>query len=382
MPTVTIIVLDSVGVGALPDAGSFGDAGAHTLDHTVREAGITLPNLSAFGLGNIEGVDSLGRTEAPAAAWGRLTEVSAGKDTTTGHWEFMGIQLETPFRTFREFPPAVMDAFSAATGRSYLGNYAASGTDIIRDLGAEHLATGKPIVYTSADSVFQIAAHTDVVPLEELYRWCEAARRILTGEFAVARVIARPFHGQPGTFERLGADRRDYSVIPPRPTVLDRVKEAGLEVAGLGKIPDIYGHRGFTREIATKNNMDGVDKVLGVMQERPAGLVFLNLVEFDSLYGHRRDVAGYARALQEFDARLPELTRATDPDGALLLVSDHGNDPTWSGTDHTREYGLLLCYRPGRPGRDLGTRSTFADVGATAAELLDVTWDGPGTSFA
>src|SRR5690625_491124 len=382
MPTVTIIVLDSVGVGALPDADSFGDAGAHTLDHTVNQSGITLPNLTRFGLGNIEGVNSLGRTETPEAACGRLAEVSAGKDTTTGHWEFMGIQLETPFRTFTEFPDEVMAAFDAATGRGHLGNYPASGTDIIRELGAEHLETGKPVVYTSADSVFQIAAHTDVVPLDELYRWCEAARGILTGEFAVARVIARPFHGQPGSFERLGADRRDYSVRPPRPTVLDRVKEAGLEVIGLGKIPDIYGHRGFTREVATKSNMDGVDRVLKVMRERPAGLVFLNLVEFDSLYGHRRDVAGYARALQEFDARLPELVRATDPDGALLLVSDHGNDPTWPGTDHTREYGLLLCYRPGLPGRDLGTRSTFADVGATAADLLGVTWDGPGTSFA
>src|SRR5699024_10989483 len=297
MPTVTLIVLDSVGVGALPDADRFGDAGAHTLDHTVAATGISLPNLTRFGLGNIEGVTSLGPAEEPQASYGRLAEVSPGKDTTTGHWEFMGVQLEQPFRTFTEFPPAVMDAFAAAVGRGYLGNYPASGTDIIRDLGEEHLATGKPIVYTSADSVLQGAAHTDVVPLDELYRWCEAARAILTGDNAVARVIARPFHGQPGSFERLGADRRDYSVTPPEPTVLDALKEAGREVVGLGKIPDIYSHRGFTREVPTENNLDGVDRVLEVMREQPRGLVFLNLVEFDSLYGHRRNPDGYAAAL-------------------------------------------------------------------------------------
>lgn len=382
MSTVTLIVLDSVGVGALPDAESFGDAGAHTLDHTVREGGAELPNLVRFGLGNIPGVESLSPVDAPQASFGRLAEVSPGKDTTTGHWEFMGIQLEAPFRTFREFPKPVMAAFDRATGRGHLGNYPASGTDIIRDLGEEHLRSGKPIVYTSADSVFQIAAHTDVVPLEELYRWSEAAREILTGEYAVARVIARPFHGEPGSFERLGADRRDYSVTPPTPTVLDSLKENGAEVVGLGKIPDIYGHRGFTREVHTESNADGVDRVLEVMRERPQGLVFLNLVEFDSLWGHRRNVDGYARALEEFDARLPELIEATGPGDALILVSDHGNDPTWHGSDHTREYGLLLCYRPGVPAAALGTRSTFADIGATVAALLGAPWDGPGTSFA
>lgn len=382
MPTVTIIVLDSVGVGSLPDAASFGDEGAHTLDHTVRETGVTLPNLQRLGLGNIAGVSSIAPAEQPLASFGRLREVSPGKDTTTGHWEFMGVILEHPFRTFSQFPASVMAEFDEATGTGHLGNYPASGTDIIRDLGEEHLRTGRPIVYTSADSVFQVAAHVDVVPLEQLYAWCEAARRILTGEHAVARVIARPFTGEPGAFERLGAARKDYSVAPPRTTVLDVLKAHGRQVIGLGKIPDIYSHRGFTAEVATADNLDGIATVIRVMQERPDGLVFLNLVEFDSLYGHRRDPAGYARALKDFDDRLPDILAAVPEDGTLLIVSDHGNDPTWPGTDHTREYGLLLACRPGDAGRDLATRASFADVGATAADLLDVPWDGPGESFA
>ncbi len=382
MSTVTIIVLDSVGVGALPDADRSGDAGAHTLDHTLQQADVSLPNLTRFGMGNIEGVASLDAAHAPLASYGRMNEVSPGKDTTTGHWEFMGVVLEHPFNTFAKFPPAVMDRFDAATGRGHLGNYPASGTDIIRDLGQEHLDTGKPIIYTSADSVFQIAAHVDKVPLGQLYEWCLAAREILTGEHSVARVIARPFSGQPGAFERLGADRRDYSVKPPGTTVLDVLKESGRHVTGVGKIPDIFGQRGFSSEVHTTDNMDGVDRTLEVMRRRPDGLVFTNLVEFDSLYGHRRDAEGYGRALSDFDARLPELLEAVNEGDTLLLVSDHGNDPTWEGTDHTREYGLLLAYRPGPPGRDLGTRGSFADLGATVAELLEVSWDGPGKSFA
>jgi phosphopentomutase len=381
MATMTIIVLDSVGVGALPDAAQFGDEGADTLDHTIEATGVQLPNLTRLGLGNISGVTALPASSGALASSGRLAELSPGKDTTTGHWEFMGVVLEHPFRTFEAFPPEVMDAFDAATGRGHLGNYPASGTQVIERLGQEHLATGKPIVYTSADSVFQIAAHTDIVPLETLYQWSEAARQILQGDNAVARVIARPFTGTPGAFERLGEHRRDYSVAPPELTVLDALKVAGRQVIGLGKIPDIYDHRGFTREVHTASNMDGVDRTLEVMRERPDGLVFVNLVEFDSLYGHRRDAAGYARALQDLDARIPELLDAVQDDDVLFFVSDHGNDPTWPGTDHTREYGLLLAYGRNLAAGDLGTRASFADVGATVAELLGVPWSGAGTSF-
>ncbi len=380
--TVTLIVLDSVGVGALPDADAFGDTGAHTLDHTLQETGADLPNFTALGLGRIAGVTSLPRPETPMASFGRLAEVSPGKDTTTGHWEFMGVTLERPLGTFTRFPDVVMDPFDALTGRGHLGNVPASGTAILDELGETHLQTGEPIVYTSADSVFQIAAHTDVVPLETLYRWCEGARELLTGDYAVARVIARPFAGAPGNFHRLGEARRDYSLAPPHETVLDVLKAAGKAVVGIGKIPDIYDHRGFSEEVHTDSNDDGVDKTLQVMKEYPDGLVFCNLVEFDSLYGHRRDPHGYAEALRATDVRLPELLAAVRPGDWLLFVSDHGNDPTHEGTDHTREYGLLLAYSPGVAAKDLETRASFADVGATVAELLGVTWVGEGSSFA
>ncbi len=379
--TVTLIVLDSVGVGALPDAARFGDAGSHTLDHVVTTTRTELPNLVRLGLGNVPGVASLPEVNAPLASHGRLAELSPGKDTTTGHWEFMGVVLERPFLTLERFPDEVMAAFDAVTGRGHLGNRPASGTVILEELGEQHLATGEPIVYTSADSVFQVAAHVEVVPLETLYAWCRAARAILSGEHAVARVIARPFTGRPGAFERLGAQRHDYSLAPP-PNVLDALHAAGREVVGVGKIPDIYAHRGFTREVPAGSNDEGMARTLELMTQRPAGLVMTNLVEFDSLYGHRRDVDGYARALAAFDAGLPELIAACGPADALLLVSDHGNDPTWHGTDHTREHGLLLAYSPASVGSDLGTRSSFADVGATVAELLGVAWRGIGTSFA
>jgi phosphopentomutase len=274
-----------------------------------------------------------------------------------------------------------MNAFDKATGRGHLGNYAASGTAIIDELGAEHLKTGKPIVYTSADSVFQIAAHVGAVPLETLYSWCEKARAILTGDYAVARVIARPFEGDVGNFSRLGAARKDYSVSPPHDTVLDKLKVAGKAVLGLGKIPDIYNHQGFTAEIHTDSNRDGMAKTLAEMNKRPDGLVFCNLVEFDSLYGHRRNPQGYARALKDVDERLPDFLAAVEGDDMLIFTSDHGNDPTWHGTDHTREYGLLLAYSPKRKAKSLGTRKSFADLGATVASLLGVAWDGAGESF-
>ena len=383
--TVTVIVLDSVGLGALPDARKFKDEGAHTLDHTVEASGVELPTLQKLGLGNIQGVASLSAAKTPLASYGRLNEVSPGKDTTTGHWEFMGVILEQPFQTFPaehpSFPEEVMDAFDEVTGTGHLGNRAASGTVIIEELGEEHLETGKPIVYTSSDSVFQIAAHTDVVDVETLYEWCEGARDILTGEHAVARVIARPFEGELGDFNRLGSKRKDFSLSPPETTVLETLKEAGKEVIGVGKIPDIYSHEGFTQEVKTDSNLDGIDKTLKAMQQRPDGLVFCNLVEFDSLYGHRRDPEGYAGALKDFDERLPELLDAVIEDDLLILTSDHGNDPTWEGSDHTREYGMLLAYTPEREGKSLGTRDSFADIGATAADALGVNWEGAGLSF-
>lgn len=379
---MTLLVLDSVGVGALPDAAAFGDAGAHTLDHTLRATGAELPVLRSLGLGNLPTVDAVAPVERPRGAFGRLREVSPGKDTTTGHWEFMGLELEHPFRTFERFPDELMRAFDRVTGRGHLGNRPASGTVILDELGAEHLASGEPIVYTSADSVFQVAAHVDVVPLETLYAWCEAARGLLVGEHAVARVIARPFRGEPGAFERLGAARRDYSLEPTGRTVLDALVEAGREVVGIGKIPDIYAHRGFTREVKTADNREGLERTRACMAERPAGLVFCNLVEFDSLYGHRRDPRGYARALVEADEGLEPLLAEVRGDDLLLIVSDHGNDPTWTGTDHTREYGLLLAYGRGAAGVDLGERASFADVGATVAKLLGAPWEGAGRSFA
>ena len=378
--TVTIIVLDSVGVGALPDAESFGDAGAHTLDHTLEATGVKLPNFQKLGLGNISSVSSIPSADTPSGAYGRLNEVSPGKDTTTGHWEFMGVQLEEPFNTFEHFPQEVMDAFSEVTGTGHLGNRPASGTQIIEDLGAEHLGTGQPIVYTSADSVFQVATHVDAVPLETLYEWCEGAREILQGKYAVARVIARPFKGEPGDFGRIGEARKDFSLTPPHPTVLNALRDAGKEVVGIGKIPDIYNHSGFTEEVHTDSNLDGVEKTLAAMRGRPDGLIFCNLVEFDSLYGHRRDPQGYAEALKGVDARLPDLLDAVGEGDVLFFVSDHGNDPTWRGTDHTREYGLLLAY--GGQTADLGTRGSFADLGASVADLLGATWEGAGESFA
>ena len=389
----TIIVLDSVGMGALPDAASFGappgDGGSHTLNHTLERTGVQLPNLARLGLGHIPTVRGMPAAEVPSAgvhgAYGRMREVSPGKDTSTGHWEFMGIQLRHPFQVFPEgFPPAVMDAFTRTTGTGYLCNRPYSGTDVIRDFGPEHLKTGDPIVYTSADSVFQIAAHLDVVPKELLYDWCRAAREILQGEYAVARVIARPFRGSPPDFERAGELRHDYSLTPPH-NVLDAIQGAGRDVIGVGKIPDIYDHRGFSEEIHTDDNPDGIIKTIARMGQDYDGLLFCNLVDFDAKYGHRRDPAGYGAALSTFDAALPDILAqvpgSDEGDGALLIISDHGNDPTWHGSDHTREYGLLLGYRPGIGAVDLGERATFADVGATVAEALGASWKGPGESF-
>ncbi|ADW23033.1 MULTISPECIES: phosphopentomutase [Thermus] len=377
---VTAIVLDSVGLGYLPDAPLFGDEGADTLDHTVLKTGVELPHLAALGLGWVPGVHTLPRPE-PQGAFGRMREVNPGKDTTTGHWEFVGVYLEKPFRTYPEgFPEELLRAWAEAIGvKGWLLNRPYSGTEAIRDYGETHLKTGFPIVYTSADSVFQVAAHLEVVPLEELYRWCQVAREMLKGEHQVARVIARPFAGEPGNFYRREDLRKDFALEPPR-NVLDLLKEAGLEVVGVGKIPDIYAHRGFTREVKTKDNTDGLEKTLALMQEPFSGLLFANLVDFDAKYGHRRNPEGYARALKEVDDFLPRLMEALGPEDHLFLVSDHGNDPTFFGTDHTREYGMLLWVGPGVKG-DLGTRESFADLGATWARLFGLTWEGPGKSL-
>ena len=382
---ITVIVLDSVGVGALPDAAEFGDisnggdAGSHTLNHTLERSGVKLPNLAKLGLGLIPTVN-LERPTTPLASYGRMLEVSKGKDTSTGHWEFMGIQLENPFQTFFEgFPPAVMDAFETAIGRGWLCNVPYSGTQVIEDFGGEHLESGKPIVYTSADSVFQIAAHLDVVPIEQLYEWCRAARAILQGPYAVARVIARPFRGA-FPFERANELRQDFSLTPPR-TVLNALFDAEKDVIAVGKIGDIYDHSGITQEIHTGSNLEGIERTLEAMKGDFDGLVFTNLVDFDAKFGHRRDPIGYGGALEEFDAHLPRLLEAVGGGNLLILTSDHGNDPTWTGTDHTREYALLLAFEPGKPGVFLGERSSFADLGATVACRLGVQWSGPGSPF-
>jgi phosphopentomutase len=365
-----IVVLDAVGAGELPDAASFGDEGSNTLGHVAQAVGgLRLPHLQALGLGNVlplEGCPPL--ASAPAVA-GRLLERSAGKDTTVGHWELAGVVTERPFPTYPNgFPQDLLDAFAAATGRGVLGNVAASGTEIIERLGPEHQRTGKWIVYTSADSVFQIAAHEATVPLEELYAACRTARRLLTGEHAVARVIARPFEGEPGAYRRT-ANRHDFSLEPPRPNYLSRIREAGARVTGVGKIHDIFAGCDIDESQPTRSNADGLARTVALARDGVHGLVFVNLVETDMTYGHRNDPEGFHRCLQEIDAAIPELRAALGPDDLLLLTSDHGCDPTTPSTDHSREYALLLAHAPGHEpgGRHDGE---FADTGATAAAWL------------
>ncbi|MCC6169388.1 MAG: phosphopentomutase [Caldilineaceae bacterium] len=381
---VLLIVLDSVGCGDAPDAAAYGDLGANTLGNIARAVGgLGLPNMGAMGLGNLAEIAGTPPTHRATAAYGRLTEVSTGKDTTTGHWELAGVVLDQPFPTYPNgFPPEVIGAFEARIGRRVLGNVPASGTEILKKLGAEHLRTGRPIVYTSADSVFQIAAHEDLIPVKELYRWCEIARALLAGDHAVGRVIARPFVGQPGAFTRTER-RKDFSLEPPQPTILDAVKAAGLAVMGVGKIEDIFAQRGLTQSNHTGNNMAGVDAILDFLRTGGRGLIFANLVDFDSLYGHRNNPQGYAEALRAFDSRLPEIVQSLAGDDVLIITADHGNDPTSAGTDHSRERVPILIYGAGvRPNVNLGTRGCFADVAATAAELLGVAWQGAGSSFA
>ncbi|CEP66095.1 Phosphopentomutase [Moorella glycerini] len=378
---VIVIVLDSVGVGELPDAAKYGDEGSNTLGNIAAAVELYLPNMARLGLGNILPLKGIAPVAAPAAAYGKMASRTAGKDTTSGHWELAGLILERPFPLYpRGFPPEIIEPFEKAIGRKVLGNKPASGTVIIEELGAEHMRTGYPIVYTSADSVFQIAAHEDVIPVQELYRYCKIARQLLTGEHAVGRVIARPFVGEPGHFIR--TDRRqDFSLEPPRPTLLDAVMNAGLQVMAVGKIKDIFAGRGISRWIHTHDNMDGVDQTRNFIRESNRGLIFTNLVDFDMRYGHRNDVAGYAAALEAFDRRLPELLEALNEKDVLVLTADHGCDPTTPSTDHSREYVPLLVYGNRIQPVDLGVRSTFADLGATVAELLGVPYDLAGESF-
>jgi phosphopentomutase len=378
---VVLIVCDSVGCGAAPDAAQYGDAGADTLGNmSVKLGGLTLPHLMALGLGHLTTILGVPHVASPRGAFGKMREASQGKDTTTGHWEMCGLQVNKGFPTFPHgFPQDLIDRFTREIGRGVLGNKTASGTTILDELGAEHLKTGKVIVYTSADSVFQIAAHEEIVPVEELYRISEIARR-LVDELPVARVIARPFVGEPGHFKRT-YNRRDFSMPPPGPTVLDAIKAAGLPVVGIGKIWDIFAGVGVTENIHSEGNADGMQRTLEALDKCERGLIFCNLVDFDMLYGHRRDPAGYYAALQQFDAFLPELEKRLGPRDLAFLTADHGNDPTFPGTDHTREYVPLLALGKKAQGHDLGVRTGFFDLAQTLADAFGLPPQPRGLSF-
>jgi phosphopentomutase len=377
-----VIVMDSVGIGELPDASAYGDEGSNTLGNIARRVPLQVPTLRALGLGRVASLGGAPAPASPKAAVGRMAEASAGKDSVTGHWEMMGIVLDRPFPVFPDgFSPGVLAEFSRRTGRGVLGNKAASGTRIIDELGPEHRRTGSLIVYTSADSVFQIAAHEDVVPVHELYRACEIAYTLVGEGLGVGRVIARPFVGSPGSFKRT-ANRRDYALPPSGETLLDRVKAASLAVVAIGKIEDLFAGRGITQAIHTNSDDDGMDQTERQLNGVDRGLIFTNLVDFDTQYGHRNDVEGYARNLERFDARLSALLPQLRADDVLIVTADHGNDPTTPTTDHAREYvPLLVAGAHVRAGADLGTRQTFADVGQTLAEVFGVGRLANGTSF-
>jgi len=363
------IVLDSVGIGEMPDAAQYGDAGSDTLGHIAQSRKLHLDNLCRLGLGNIRPLDRLPPEATPIGAYGRCALASPGKDTTTGHWEMAGIHLAKPFPVYPNgFPPEVIDEFERRIGRATLGNKAASGTEILEELGEEHMRTGSPIVYTSADSVFQVAAHEEVITLYELYKICETAREILRGKHEVGRVIARPFLGSPGSFTRT-PNRHDYAVPPPKGMLLDRLQERGIEIFAVGKIFDVFLGRGIRDYEKTKSNADGMEKTLQAMDTLSTGMIFVNLVDFDQLYGHRNDVEGYARALEAVDDWLPSLEARLTPGDLVILTADHGCDPTTKSTDHSREYVPLLVYgRNACAGVDLGTRRTLSDIGQTVAE--------------
>lgn len=380
---VIILVFDSAGVGEAPDADRYGDVGSSTIPHIADAVGgLALPNLERLGLGCIVPIRGVHPIRTPTGAFGKLHEVSPGKDSTTGHWELMGLILDRPFPTYPHgFPSDLIAAFEHAIGTKTLGNVVASGTEIIARLGPEHLRTGNPIVYTSTDSVFQVAAHEDVIPVDRLYEICLAARRLLFGDHAVSRVIARPFVGTPGAFVRTDR-RRDFSVPPPRPTVLDAAVAAGREVIAVGKISDLFAGHGISSSIHTHDDQDGMTQTVAALGTLERGILFTNLVDFDSKFGHRNDPPGYARNLEAVDGRLPEVLGKLQAGDLLFITADHGNDPTTPSTDHSREYVPLLAAGPlVRPGIDLGIRPTFADVGTTVADALGIPWKGPGTSM-
>ena len=378
-----MIILDSVGIGELPDAHLYNDQGSNTLANTAQAVdGLRLPNLARLGLGNIAPILGVPAAVQPTGNYGKMAEMSAGKDSTSGHWELMGLILDSPLPTYPDgFSPEVIEPFQMAIGREILGNKAASGTVIIRELGAEHMATGKPIVYTSADSVFQIAAHQEIISLAELYEMCAVARGQLKGKHALGRVIARPFVGQAGHFRRT-VHRRDFSLQPPDQILLDQMKEANLTVVGIGKIDDLYAGRGLTRAIHTENNQQGVERLLEQMSCLDRGAILINLVDFDMLWGHRNNPTAYARELEVFDQRLVDILSLTRAGDLLVITADHGNDPTTPSTDHSREYVPLLAYGPTlKKGISLGIRSSFADVAATAADFFRLPGTGKGRSF-
>ncbi len=376
-----LLVLDSVGAGEMPDAAAWGDAGADTLGHVAEHAGtLKVPNLAAMGLGNIRPLHNIPPTPAPTAAHGRATQASNGKDTISGHWELCGVPVSERFREFPNgFPPEIIEAFTAIVGKPPLGNYAESGTVILEQLGAEHLATGRPILYTSTDSVFQVAAHEDLVPVETLYRWCREAFQLVS-KVRVARVIARPFIGEPGAFVRT-TNRYDFAFEAPRDTLVDEVAATGQATTSIGKVKSIFGGRGFTGAVKAGHNPEITQALIDTLETQDDGLIFANLVDFDMLYGHRRNPTGYAAALEAFDQRLPDILARLGPDDLLIMTADHGCDPTHTGTDHTREYVPVLAWRPGGRGEDLGILDTMADVGATLAEHLGAASLHRGTSF-
>lgn len=380
---VILITLDGLGIGELPDADEFGDTGSNTLKNMATALeGLNLPNLERMGLGLLGDFPGIKKIKKPIASYGIMAEASKAKDTSTGHWEMMGIIIERPFPLYPNgFPPEVIDAFEKAIGKKILGNKVASGTEIIKELGEEHIRTGRPIVYTSADSVFQIAAHEDIIPVEELYRICEIARVILKEPHNVGRVIARPFIGTQWNFKRTPR-RKDYSLPPPRETVLDRLKEKGISVIGIGKIEDIFVQKGITESIHTENNDNGIDKTLGAMVRIDKGLILTNLVDFDMLYGHRNDPEGFAKALIDFDKSLPRFFKKMTVSDILIITADHGCDPTTPSTDHSREYVPLLVYgKMVKAGINLDIRKTFADLGATLSEIFDLKKPQAGESF-
>jgi phosphopentomutase len=367
---ITLIVLDGAGIGAMPDAPEWGDAGSDTFGHICESRQLNLPNLRGLGLGNIRPLAGVSAIDSPRGGYGKCALKSNGKDTTTGHWEMAGIILERAFPTYPNgFPQTLIEEFIAKTGvPGVLGNFPASGTEIIKQLGEEHVKTKKPIVYTSADSVFQIAAHEEIIPLDRLYEICVIARGMLRGEHEVGRVIARPFLGAPGAFYRT-ENRHDYAVPPPRENLLPLLSENGLDVVSIGKIASIYDSQGVTQDLTAKNNEQSIDQTIKALNDNTRGMIFSNLVDFDMLYGHRRDTEGYARALEHFDARWPEIEAAMNDGDLLMITADHGNDPTYPGTDHTREYAPLIVYgKKAKSGVDLGTRKSLSDIGNTIAE--------------